>query len=301
VCKAGAILATNTSTLDVNEIASATARPQDVVGMHFFSPANVMKLLENVRGDKTSDDVVATVMAVAKRIGKIGVLVRVCYGFVGNRMLHQRTGECIALVNEGASPIQVDQVLTNFGFPMGQFAMSDLAGIDVGWRIREGRRKAGDPDAPRRNWMDKLAEEGRFGQKTGSGVYRYESGSRTPVPDVYVDRLIDEYRTENAITARAIPDHEILDRCLFVMVNEGAKILEEGIAKRAVDVDAIWIHGYGFPAYHGGPLYWADQIGLKAIEETVRHFQSTVGGKQWRPSALLGKLAREGKRFRDLD
>ncbi len=300
VCKPGAILATNTSTLDIDEIASATTRPQDVVGMHFFSPANVMKLLENVRGKATSDEVVATVMEVSRRIGKVAVLVGVCYGFVGNRMLHQRGREATALVDEGASPQQVDAVLTGFGFPMGQFAMGDLAGIDVGWRIREERRKAGDPGAPARNWVDRLAEQGRFGQKTGAGIYRYEAGDRTPRPDPEVEALIAACRAEQGITPRAVADQEILERCLYVMVNEGAKILEEGIAARALDIDVVWIHGYGFPAHRGGPMFWADQVGLATVYEAVRRFHETIGGAQWEPAPLLERLAREGKSFRDL-
>lgn len=300
VCKPGAILATNTSTLDIDAIAAVTKRPRDVVGMHFFSPANVMKLLENVRGAQTADDVVVTVMDVAKRIGKVGVLVGVCYGFVGNRMLHQRGREALALVDEGASPSQVDKVLTDFGFPMGQFAMSDLAGIDVGWRIREERRKAGDPEAPPVNWVDKLAEQGRFGQKTGAGIYRYEPGSRTPQPDPEVEALIAAYRADKGITPRQISDQEILERCLYVMVNEGAKILEEGIAARSLDVDVIWIYGYGFPSFRGGPMFWAEQIGLATVHEALKGYHARLGGKQWEPSPLLERLSREGKGFRDL-
>ncbi|MEQ5835048.1 3-hydroxyacyl-CoA dehydrogenase NAD-binding domain-containing protein [Marinobacter sp. NFXS9] len=298
VCKPGAILASNTSTLDIDEIASATSRPQDVVGMHFFSPANVMKLLENVCGSQTADDVKATVMAVAKRIKKVGVLVGNCYGFVGNRMLHQRGAEATKLVNEGASPQQVDKVLTDLGFPMGQFAMSDLAGIDVGYRIREERRKAGE-DVPA-SWMDKLAEEGRLGQKTQAGVYLYEEGSRKPVVDPKVDALIAEFRKEQGIEPREISDQEILERCMYVMINEGAKILEEGIAARALDVDIVWIYGYGFPAYRGGPMFWADQVGVKEIYDTVKRFHDTLGGDQWKPAALLERLASEGKTFGSL-
>ncbi len=298
VCKQGAILASNTSTLDIDEIASATRRPEDVVGMHFFSPANVMKLLENVRGSKTSDEVKASVMAIAKRIRKVGVLVGNCYGFVGNRMLHQRGAEAVALVNEGASPQQVDKVLTDLGFPMGQFAMSDLAGIDVGYRIREERRKAGEDVAP--SWMDKLAEQGRLGQKTQAGVYKYEEGSRKPVVDPEVDELIAEFRREQGIQPRDISDQEILERCMYVMVNEGAKILEEGVAARALDIDITWIYGYGFPAYRGGVMFWADQVGVKTIYDTVKNFEKTLGGAQWKPSALLEKLAGEGKKFGDL-
>lgn len=298
VCKPGAILASNTSTLDIDEIASATQRPQDVVGMHFFSPANVMKLLENVRGEKTSDEVKATVMDLAKRIKKVGVLVGNCYGFVGNRMLHRRGAEAMQLVTDGASPQQVDKVLTDFGFPMGQFAMSDLAGIDVGYRIRQERRKAGEDIPP--TWVDKLAEQGRLGQKTQAGIYRYEEGSRKPIPDPEVDALIREFREEQGITARDVDDREILERCLYVMINEGAKILEEGIAARSLDIDITWIYGYGFPAYRGGPMFWADQEGLDKVLDGIRRFHGRLGGDQWRPSALLERLVDESKRFADL-
>jgi 3-hydroxyacyl-CoA dehydrogenase len=298
VCKPGAILASNTSTLDIDEIASSTKRPQDVVGMHFFSPANVMKLLENVRGEKTADDVKATVMKLAKRINKVGVLVGNCHGFVGNRMLHQRGAEAVALVNEGASPQQVDKVLTDLGYPMGQFAMSDLAGLDVGYRIRQERRKAGE-DIPA-SWTDKLAEQNRLGQKTQAGIYRYEEGSRKPIPDPEVDALIAEYRKEQGITPREISDQEILERCMYVMINEGAKILEEGIAARSLDIDVTWIYGYGFPAYRGGPMFWADQIGLGEILARVKAYHEKTGGKQWQPSALLERLVSEGKGFGDV-
>ncbi|MBW7472008.1 3-hydroxyacyl-CoA dehydrogenase NAD-binding domain-containing protein [Marinobacter sp. F4218] len=298
VCKHGAILASNTSTLDIDEIASATGRPEDVVGMHFFSPANVMKLLENVRGSKTSDEVKATVMAVAKKIKKVGVLVGNCYGFVGNRMLHKRGAEAMSLVNEGATPQQVDKVLTDLGYPMGQFAMSDLAGIDVGYRIREERRNAGE-NVPA-SWVDKLVEQNRLGQKTMAGVYKYEEGSRKPIPDPEVDAIIADFRKEQGITPREISDQEILERCMFVMINEGAKILEEGIADRALDIDVVWIYGYGFPAYRGGPMFWADQLGLDTILQAVEKYYDELGGDQWKPSALLKKLVAEGKSFGDL-
>lgn len=297
-CKPGAILASNTSTLSIDDIAAATKRPQDVIGLHFFSPANVMKLLEIVRGEKTSDEVKATAMALAKKIGKVGVMVGNCYGFVGNRMLHKRGAEAMALVNEGASPQQVDKVLTDLGFPMGQFAMSDLAGIDIGYSIREERRKAGE-DVPA-SWMDKLAEQGRLGQKTQAGVYKYEEGNRKPIPDPQVDQIIAEFRQEQGITPREITDQEILERCMYVMINEGAKILEEGIADRSLDIDITWIYGYGFPAYRGGPMFWADQIGLDTILATVKHFHDTLGGEQWKPAGLLEKLVSEGRKFGDL-
>lgn len=298
VCKPGAILASNTSTLDIDEIASATKRPEDVVGMHFFSPANVMRLLENVRGSKTSDEVKATVMAVAKKIKKVGVLVGNCHGFVGNRMLHKRGAEAMALVNEGATPQQVDKVLTDLGYPMGQFAMSDLAGIDVGYRIREELRNAGENVAP--SWMDKLAEQNRFGQKTMAGVYKYEEGSRKPIPDPEVERIIEDFRKEQGISSREITDQEILERCMYVMVNEAAKILEEGIADRALDIDVVWIYGYGFPAYRGGPMFWADEIGLDSILAAVEKYHGDVGGAQWEPAPLLKKLVADGKTFGDL-
>ncbi|MDN5937866.1 MAG: 3-hydroxyacyl-CoA dehydrogenase NAD-binding domain-containing protein [Salinisphaera sp.] len=297
VCKPSAILATNTSTLDINEIAAATRRPEDVMGMHFFSPANVMRLLENVRGEKTADQVLVTVMDLAKRIGKVGVLVGVCRGFVGNRILHQRRTEATALVNEGATPEQVDRVLFDFGFPMGEFAMSDLAGLDVGYRIRQGQREADPDNGPQANWLDALAEAGRYGQKTRAGVYDYAEGSRTPIPSEVTARLIDEYRREKGIQPRTVSDQEVLERCLYVMVNEGAKILEQGIANRPLDVDVIWIYGYGFPVYRGGPLFWADHIGLQTIHDKIAEFHRDTGKDHWQPAKLLERLASEGKGF----
>ena len=297
VCKPGAILATNTSTLDVNRIAAFTGRPQDVMGMHFFSPANVMRLLENVRGDKTADDVIATVMDLSRRIGKVGVLVGVCHGFVGNRMLHKRQAEAIQLVNEGASPQQVDKVLFDLGFPMGPFAMSDLAGMDVGYRIREALRKDDPDNAPPRNWTDELVEAGRLGQKTRAGVFDYQEGDRTPIPSPDVDAIIEQYRSDNGISPRDISDQEILERCMYVMVNEGAKILEEGIAARPLDVDVIWIYGYGFPVYRGGVLFWADQVGVKTIFDKVNEIYQQTGSDVWKPAQLLTDLAEQNKGF----
>ena len=299
VCKAGAILATNTSTLDVDEIASVTGRPQDVIGMHFFSPANVMRLLENVRGKKTADDVIATVMDLSRRIGKIGVLVGVCDGFVGNRMLHQRNREAMYLVEEGAKPEQVDKVLYDFGFPMGPFAMSDMAGLDVGYKVREERRKAGKVEPRESRWIDQIVEQGRHGQKTGAGIYRYEDG-RTPLPDPEIEQLIERCAREAGIERRDIGDQEILERCLYPMINEGAKILEEGIAARPLDIDIIWINGYGFPAYRGGPMFWADQIGLKNVVAAYRRYAEQFGAHYWTPAPLLEKLASEGRGFYDL-
>ena len=299
VCKPGAILATNTSTLDVDEIASVTQRPQDVIGMHFFSPANVMRLLENVRGRKTADDVIATVMNLSRRIGKIGALVGVCDGFVGNRMLHQRTREAMFLVEEGARPEQIDKVLYDFGFPMGPFAMADMAGLDVGYKVREERRKAGKVEQRDSRWIDQIVEMGRHGQKTGAGIYRYQDG-RTPLPDPEIQALIARCAREAGVTQRSIGDQEILERCLYPMVNEGAKILEEGIAARPLDIDIIWINGYGFPAYRGGPMFWADQIGLENIVAAYRRYAEQFGAHYWTPAPLLEKLASEGKGFYDL-
>ena len=292
LCKRDAVLATNTSTLDVNEIASATARPESVIGMHFFSPANVMRLLEVVRGAKTSKVAVATAMAVGRRIAKVPVCVDVCYGFVGNRMLHQRGREAEKLILEGALPQQVDEVLYDFGFPMGPFAMGDLAGLDVGWRIRKGRGVK-SPVA------DRICELGRFGQKTGAGYFRYEKGDRTPRPDPEVEKLILEVAREQGIQRRAIPEQEILERLLYPMVNEGAKILEEKIAIRASDIDVIWIYGYGWPVYRGGPMFWADSIGLKAVRDRMREF-GRRGAEGWEPATLLDRLVDGGKGFRDL-
>ncbi len=299
VCRPGAILASNTSTLDVDEIANVTGRPQDVIGMHFFSPANVMRLLENVRGEKTADDVIATVMSFSKRIGKIGAMVGVCDGFVGNRMLHQRTRESAYLVEEGASPEQVDKVLFDFGFPMGAFTMADMAGLDVGYKVREERRKAGKIEKRDSVWIDKVVELGRHGQKTNAGVYRYEDG-RTPIPDPIVTALIAECAKEAGIEQRDISDQEILERCLYPMINEGALILEEGIAARPLDIDIIWINGYGFPGYKGGPMFWADQIGLQNIVDAYAKYAKQCGDHYWQPAPLLAKLAKEGKGFYDL-
>ena len=299
VCRPGAILATNTSTLDVDEIAGVTGRPQDVIGMHFFSPANVMRLLENVRGELTADDVIATVMSFSKRIGKIGAMVGVCDGFVGNRMLHQRTRESAYLVEEGASPEQVDKVLFDFGFPMGAFTMADMAGLDVGYKVREERRKAGKVEKRDSVWIDKIVEMGRHGQKTNAGVYKYEDG-RTPIPDPIVKALIAECAKEAGIEQRDISDQEILERCLYPMINEGAKILEEGIAARPLDIDIIWINGYGFPGYKGGPMFWADQIGLQNIVDAYAKYAKQFGDHYWQPAPLLAKLAKEGKGFYDL-
>ena len=290
IAKPDAVLATNTSTLDVDEIASATKRPESVIGTHFFSPANVMRLLENVRGAKSSKSTVATAMAVGRRIGKVPVLVGVCYGFVGNRMLHQRGLQAEKLILEGAPPHQVDKVLTDFGFPMGPFAMSDLAGLDVGWRIRKGRG-ATSPVA------DRICELGRFGQKTGAGYFRYDKGERTPIPDPVVEQIIAEVAKEQGIARRQIGVEEIQQRLLYPMVNEGAKILEEKIAIRASDIDVIWVYGYGWPIYRGGPMFWADSIGLKAVRDQMLAYKKQSGDEFWTPAPLLDRLAEAGKGF----
>jgi 3-hydroxyacyl-CoA dehydrogenase len=290
ICKPDAVLATNTSTLDVNEIAGATKRPESVIGMHFFSPANVMRLLEVVRGAKSSKTTVATAMAVGRRIAKVPVCVGVCYGFVGNRMLHQRGREAEKLILEGALPHQVDKVLVDFGFPMGPFAMGDLAGLDVGWRIRKGK---GLKSAV----ADRICELGRFGQKTGAGYFRYEKGDRTPIPDPEVEKIIVDVATSQGITRRHIADEEILQRLLYPMVNEGAKILEEKITIRASDIDVIWVYGYGWPVYRGGPMFWADQLGLKTLRDRMLEFRRATGDDLWTPAALLDRLVTAGKGF----
>ena len=299
VAKPGAVLATNTSGLDVNQIAGYTQRPGDVIGMHFFSPANVMKLLENVRGKATSKDVIATVMSLSKKIGKIPVLVGVCEGFVGNRMLRQRGVQSAYMLEEGALPHQVDKVIYDFGFPMGPFAMSDLAGNDVGWRIRQGKNEKEKRNVRYTGYVaDAICELGRFGQKTGAGYYKYNLPDRTPIPDPEVEKIIEENSRKLGITRRAISDQEIQERCLFPMVNEGAKILEEGMAQRALDIDVIWVNGYGWPVYRGGPMWWADNVvGLKTIHDALLRYRDASGDPFWEPAPLLKKLVQEGKKF----
>ncbi|TIM08893.1 MAG: 3-hydroxyacyl-CoA dehydrogenase, partial [Mesorhizobium sp.] len=270
VAKPGAILATNTSYLDINEIAASTSRPQDVLGLHFFSPANVMKLLEIVRADKTAPDALATVVDLARRIGKMAVVVGVCHGFVGNRMLAARGSESEALLLEGATPSQIDQVFTDFGWPMGPFQMGDLAGLDIGWRNRKARGLSAVI-------ADTLCEQGRFGQKTGRGFYLYEAGARTPVPDPEVEALICDKAAEKGIVPRAISAEEIIERTLYPLVNEGAKILEEGIAARASDIDVVWVNGYGFPIGKGGPLFWAGLEGPARIIERLEYWHQRTG------------------------
>lgn len=293
VAKSGAVLATNTSTLDIDAIAAATARPADVLGMHFFSPANVMKLLEIVRGRDTSHQAIATAIAVGKAMGKVPVVVGNCDGFVGNRMLARRTTECERLLLEGALPQQVDAVVLKFGFPMGPFAMGDLAGLDVGWRIRKHRGVT----AP---ISDVLCEQGRFGQKTGRGYYLYESGSRTPTPDPEVEALIIETSARLGVTRRAIGDQEILERMTYPMINEAARILEEGIAIRPSDIDVVWVYGYGWPVWRGGPCFHADLVGLPEIVARLEHYAGASGDDGLRPAALLRQLAEQGRGFADI-
>ncbi len=288
ICKPGAILATNTSALDINVIASVTKRPEYVIGTHFFSPANVMKLVEVVRGAKTANNVIATAMALGKRIGKIAVLARVCHGFIGNRMLFARTTQAQRIILEGATPERVDKVLTDFGFPMGPFAMSDLAGVDVGWNPKTSKGET---------LRDRLCEAGRRGQKTNAGYYDYKPGDRTPVVSDLVVKMIAEYAASRQITQRAVSDEEILERCLYPMVNEGAKILDEGIAIRASDIDTVWVYGYGWPVYRGGPMHWANSIGIDKIVARMREFAKD-DPQFWKPAPLLEMLAAEGGKFK---
>ena len=282
ICKPGAIMASNTSALDVNVIAASTTRPESVIGMHFFSPANVMKLLEVVRGSKTSPEVVATTMALAKRINKIAALVGVCHGFVGNRMLFMRGIEAQKMLLEGATPAQIDRVIYDFGFPMGPFAMSDLAGLDIGWKAETSTSST---------VRELLCESGRRGQKNGRGYYTYDPDTRASTPDPEVEAMIADFGRRQGVTQREVSDQEILERCLYPMVNEGAKILDEGIAIRASDIDVVWINGYGWPVYTGGPMFWADQIGLVEVAARIEHYASTEGGDHWKISPLLARLA----------
>jgi 3-hydroxyacyl-CoA dehydrogenase len=285
ICKPGAIMASNTSALNVNEIASVTSRPESVIGMHFFSPANVMKLLENVRGDKSSDTTVATAMAIGKKIGKVCVMVGVCPGFVGNRILFQRRIEADRIILEGATPAQVDRVLYDFGFPMGPFAMSDLAGLDIGWKEELSKGET---------LRDLMCESGRRGQKNGRGYYTYDPETRAATPDPEVEQIIKDFAIGKGIEQREVSDQEVLERCLYPMVNEGAKILDEGIAIRGSDIDVTWVNGYGWPVYRGGPMHWADSVGLTEIVEKVNGYNESLGGKHWEPSPLLERLAAEG-------
>jgi len=300
VCKAGAVLATNTSTLDVDAIAGATKRPQDVIGLHFFSPAHIMRLLEIVRGAATSAEVIATSLALAKRLRKIGVVVGNCFGFVGNRMLYSYGRENQFLLLEGAPPEQIDQALFDWGMAMGPNAVGDLAGLDVGYKVRQERTDL--PDDPRfYRIADLLAEQGRFGQKTGKGMYLYADGARSPTPDPEVQDLINKESEKLGIKRRDIETQEIIERCIYGLISEGARILEDGIAARSSDIDVIWTNGYGFPRHRGGPMHYADTIGLATVYEKVCEFRDRFGAGFWEPPALLKDLAGRNQRFADFD
>jgi 3-hydroxyacyl-CoA dehydrogenase len=293
VAKPGAVIATNTSYLDIDEMARATSRPGDVLGMHFFSPANVMKLLEVVRGAKTSPDALATAVEVGRKLGKVSVVVGVCHGFVGNRMLARRTTQAERLLLEGAMPEEVDAALVEFGFRMGPFAMADLAGLDIGWRVRRATGK-------RAPVADALVEAGRLGQKTGKGFYLYPEGARAGVPDPEVAALIERVSGAEDVIRRPIPREEILDRLVLPMVNEGARILEEGIAARPGDIDVVWLHGYSWPAWRGGPMHYADARGLSDVAARLAGYAKATGDESLAPAPLLARLAAEGKGFASL-
>ena len=300
LCKADAILATNTSSLDVNAIAAVTGRPEQVVGTHFFSPANVMRLVEIVRGDHTSPEVLATTLTLSKRLGKVGVVVGVCDSFAANRMLYPYSRQAQFLIEEGAFPEQVDKVIYDFGFPMGPFALSDLAGIDVGWRVRQHREPSRPKHLRYSEIADRLYEMGRYGQKTRKGWYNYEEGSRIPMPDPEVVDLVVRTSRELEIDRREISDEEILQRCIYPLINEGARILEEGIVQRASDLDIVWLYGFGFPRYRGGPMFYADSVGLRHVYEVMQGFCEIH--RDWlEPAPLLERLAREDKTFAEWD
>jgi len=286
IARPGAVLATNTSTLDVNRIADVTARPRDVVGLHFFSPAHLMRLLEIVRADATAPDVLATALELGRRLGKVAVLSGVCDGFIGNRMLQKYLQQALFLLDEGATPAQVDGAIEAWGMAMGPFAVGDLAGLDIGWSVRKRRRAEGS--TMRYSAIaDRICEQGRLGQKTGKGWYRYEAGSRKRLADPEVDRLLQEHRAAIGTGTRVIADEEIVQRLLFALANEGAALLAEGIALRASDIDAVWIHGYGFPAWRGGPMFHADRVGLSPVVEAIEGFRRGYAGDQWQLAPLL--------------
>jgi 3-hydroxyacyl-CoA dehydrogenase len=299
VAKPGCILASNTSTLNIDAIAAETSRPEAVIGLHFFSPAHVMRLLEIVRGSKTSPQTVAAALALAKRLGKVGVVVRNGPGFVGNRMMFPYMYEAQFLVEEGATPEQVDRALTDFGMAMGILAVDDMGGLDVAWRVRQELRQFEEPGARKPLVSAALVEMGRLGQKTGKGWYLYQDG-RTPVPDPEVLQLVDRIASAAGIQRRTVTTDEIVERTIYALINEGAKVLEDGIALRASDIDVIYVTGYGFPAWRGGPMFYADRVGLQTIHDRVATFHRELG-QRWAPAPLLTRLAAEGKTFRDLD
>jgi 3-hydroxyacyl-CoA dehydrogenase len=294
-----AVLASNTSTLDIDEIASATSRPERVIGLHFFSPANVMRLVEIVRGKKTDKTIVATAQALAKKLGKVGVVVGNCWGFVGNRMMFPYMREAQFLVEEGATPSEVDKALYDFGMAMGIFAVDDMGGIDVLWRVRQENKHREKPGLRKPLMTDKLYEMGRLGQKTGAGWYRYDE-NRKATPDPEIEALIRETGKKAGIPQRTISRDEIVERCIYTMINEGARILDEGYALRAADVDTIYLSGYGFPGYRGGPMWYADKVGLQKILSRMQDFQRQHG-EFWEPAPLLKRLAEEGRTFAQWD
>jgi 3-hydroxyacyl-CoA dehydrogenase len=300
VARPGAILATNTSTLDVDRIAAYTRRPADVLGLHFFSPANIMRLLEVVRGKATAKDVLATVMQLAKKIRKLAVVSGVCDGFIGNRMLHRYSAQASFLLEEGCLPQQVDRAMERFGFAMGPFRVGDLAGNDIGWAIRK-RRAAEGHHIDEGKIADRLCEQGRFGQKTGAGWYDYRPGDRTPRPNAEVNAMIEKYSAEVGLTRRKVDDREIVERLIYALVNEGARILEERIAQRASDIDLVYLNGYGFPLLRGGPMFYADSVGLMEVVSAIRRYARGVHPKPWTPAPLLEKLAAEGSSFASFD
>jgi len=299
VAKPGAMLATNTSMLDIDAIASATRRPDAVVGLHFFSPAHVMRLVEIVRGSSTSVVTLASALALAKKLGKVGVVVRNSTGFVGNRMMLPYMYEAQFLVEDGATPEQVDRVLTTFGMAMGIFAVDDLGGLDVAWRIRRELNQFSEPGARRPLVADALVELNRLGQKTGKGWYKYEGG-RTPIPDPETTAVIDRVTAGAGIRRRRVEDDEIRERTIYALINEGARLLEEGVAMRAADIDVIYLTGYGFPGFRGGPMFYADKVGLPKVLERVSAFHGELG-ERWKPAPLLERLVKEGRTFRDYD
>ena len=299
VCRPGAILVSNTSTLDIDEIASATSRPDAILGTHFFSPANIMRLLEIVRGKASSKEVIATCMQLSKKLGKVGVLVGNCRGFVGNRMFGPYRREAQFLVEEGASIEAVDQALHDFGMAMGPLATGDLAGLDVGWRIRKEYRHLEKPGVRQPFAEDRLCELGRYGQKTGAGWYKYDENRRA-IPDPEVNELVRKWAREAGIAQRKILSEEIVDRAIYALVNEGARILDEGIARRAVDIDIIYLNGYGFPAYRGGPMWYADTVGLDKVYHRISEFHQRHG-ELWEPAPVLERLAQDGKTFAELN
>ena len=296
ICKPGAVLATNTSTLDIDRIAAVTTRPADVVGMHFFSPANIMRLVEIVRGSASSPAALATALAVTKRTGKLGIVVGNCFGFVGNRMLYCYGRESQLMLLEGASPMRIDQALKAYGMAMGPNAVGDLAGLDVGYRVRRERTDR-PPDPRYYHVFDLLVEGGRLGQKTGRGIFRYPEGSREPVEDPEVDALIAAAAGRLGVTQRQVSDEEIVERCIFALINEGSRILSEGIAATPADIDAIWCNGYGFPRFRGGPMFYADTLGLDRVLDGVRRYAREQGELYWTPAPLLAELAGRGQTF----